>query len=283
MRTSRAFTLIELLVVIAIIAILAAILFPVFAQARAKARQATCVSNMKQLGMGWIMYAGDYDDAWPMTSYFTGQPAPNDIVFWQYAVEPYIKSGANTGTIDETGGHLRREKTSIFVCPEWKKKGPSVDESGNTNTYVTGNYPFQSYLPNFNITTAGWAIGGGWAADANAVGTQTELGRPANTILLAEAMTNGESNELWTFFSGMGWTENSGGNMWSVAARRHGTGSNYVLADGHATNSIGPKPQYGTDPSKRTIWWGMEPYGPIAADVRNKPNAQLFFGPRAGQ
>src|SRR5260370_26669639 len=64
-RAHPAFTLIELLVVIAIIAILAAILFPVFAQARAKARQATCLSNQKQIGLAWVMYAQDYDESSP--------------------------------------------------------------------------------------------------------------------------------------------------------------------------------------------------------------------------
>src|SRR5579862_8575103 len=64
-RSRSAFTLIELLVVIAIIAILASILFPVFAQARAKARQATCLSNMKQIGLGILMYAEDYDETMP--------------------------------------------------------------------------------------------------------------------------------------------------------------------------------------------------------------------------
>src|ERR1700761_1526554 len=64
-RTPRAFTLIELLVVIAIIAILAAILFPVFAQARAKARAAACLSNMKQISSGVLMYCQDYDDTLP--------------------------------------------------------------------------------------------------------------------------------------------------------------------------------------------------------------------------
>src|SRR5947209_4715543 len=62
-RDRRGFTLIELLVVIAIIAILAAILFPVFAQARRKARQVTCVSQVKQLGLGTMMYLQDYDEA----------------------------------------------------------------------------------------------------------------------------------------------------------------------------------------------------------------------------
>jgi prepilin-type N-terminal cleavage/methylation domain-containing protein/prepilin-type processing-associated H-X9-DG protein len=64
LRRRHGFTLIELLVVIAIIAILAAILFPVFAQAREKARQASCLSNMKQISLGWMMYMQDYDETW---------------------------------------------------------------------------------------------------------------------------------------------------------------------------------------------------------------------------
>ncbi len=69
--TPRGFTLIELLVVIAIIAILAAILFPVFARARAKAKQAACVSNLKQMGLGWMQYVQDYDETPPPYHYFT--------------------------------------------------------------------------------------------------------------------------------------------------------------------------------------------------------------------
>jgi prepilin-type N-terminal cleavage/methylation domain-containing protein/prepilin-type processing-associated H-X9-DG protein len=97
----RAFTLIELLVVIAIIAILAAILFPVFAQARDKARQATCVSNMKQIGLAMNMYVQDYDETFPITPWdgqefgsgwdFTG-PSYITRFIWISQYAPYIKN-----------------------------------------------------------------------------------------------------------------------------------------------------------------------------------------------
>jgi prepilin-type N-terminal cleavage/methylation domain-containing protein/prepilin-type processing-associated H-X9-DG protein len=78
-----AFTLIELLVVIAIIAILAAILFPVFAQARAKARQATCLSNVKQLALSAMMYVQDYDEQFPLT---VVQSAPGQTWLWNFSI-----------------------------------------------------------------------------------------------------------------------------------------------------------------------------------------------------
>ena len=87
----RAFTLIELLVVIAIIAILAAILFPVFAQAREKARQASCMSNFKQNTLGILMYNQDYDQVYPINSYTGSYNAIDDAV-WGTIVQPYIKN-----------------------------------------------------------------------------------------------------------------------------------------------------------------------------------------------
>src|ERR671911_538305 len=99
-RPRRGFTLIELLVVIAIIAILAAILFPVFAQAREKARSASCLSNIKQLGLTLQMYAQDYDETLPNhaadTANFLDAKAPAN---WAKAVSPYAKN------------------TQIFSCP----------------------------------------------------------------------------------------------------------------------------------------------------------------------
>lgn len=95
MRDRKGFTLIELLVVIAIIAILAAILFPVFARARDKAEQTNCLSNVKQLSLACLMYSEDYDGYGP--SY--GMDSTNGIYVWWYmAIEPYIKN------------------TQIFIC-----------------------------------------------------------------------------------------------------------------------------------------------------------------------
>lgn len=86
------FTLIELLVVIAVIAIIAAILFPVFAHVREKARQTTCASNLKQLGLAIAQYAQDYDDTYPL-AYYPTVPAQPDVT-WRGLTFPYTKSAA---------------------------------------------------------------------------------------------------------------------------------------------------------------------------------------------
>ena len=102
----KGFTLIELLVVIAIIAILAAILFPVFAKAREKARQASCLSNCKQLGLGIMQYAQDYDEKLP--SYLAPWPAVpvgNEGCDWWNGVYPYTKN------------------TQVYVCPSYQRIG----------------------------------------------------------------------------------------------------------------------------------------------------------------
>jgi prepilin-type N-terminal cleavage/methylation domain-containing protein/prepilin-type processing-associated H-X9-DG protein len=112
---SRAFTLIELLVVIAIIAILAAILFPVFAQARDKARQAACLSNQRQIGLAAMQYTQDYDETMPHLYYVKNSPSS---VHWMDMLQPYVKS------------------EDIFSCPS--RRG--VNDPDNWGKYVfTGN------------------------------------------------------------------------------------------------------------------------------------------------
>ncbi|MFH1631675.1 MAG: prepilin-type N-terminal cleavage/methylation domain-containing protein [bacterium] len=93
----KGFTLIELLVVIAIIAILAAILFPVFAKAREKARQTSCLSNVKQVTLGFLQYAQDYDEMFPQAGAAAGDVAiwPNGASganYWQCRIYPYLKN-----------------------------------------------------------------------------------------------------------------------------------------------------------------------------------------------
>jgi prepilin-type N-terminal cleavage/methylation domain-containing protein/prepilin-type processing-associated H-X9-DG protein len=112
--TSRrsGFTLIELLVVIAIIAILAAILFPVFARARENARKSTCLSNEKQIGTSMLMYAQDYDGQIPWIVIVAPSPAGSGRRPWNYLLDPYVK---NTG---------------VFLCPSIRPSGYTYPDSG---------------------------------------------------------------------------------------------------------------------------------------------------------
>ncbi len=141
----RGFTLIELLVVIAIIAILAAILFPVFAQAREKARQTTCLSNGKQIGLAMMMYVNDYDERFPHQQWRDwGDPAvPGRRRAWTMDIAPYVKAG-QYGTRDTAqhavwGGSSSvprtptrsRCSTTVFTKPSSEAVGGVAPASNN--------------------------------------------------------------------------------------------------------------------------------------------------------
>ena len=115
-KNKKGFTLIELLVVIAIIAILAAILFPVFAKAREKARQITCASNLKQLGLGFVQYNQDYDEYFTYSAWGCAQG-------WGGQIYPYVKS------------------TAVYSCPD-----DATSQGGVAGTYVV------SYAMNTNLS-----------------------------------------------------------------------------------------------------------------------------------
>jgi prepilin-type N-terminal cleavage/methylation domain-containing protein/prepilin-type processing-associated H-X9-DG protein len=134
----RGFTLIELLVVIAIIAILAAILFPVFARAREKARQTSCLSNLKQLGLAVQMYCQDYDGTYSMSVY--GVP-PNRVFTLYDAHLPYMKN------------------TQIFQCPSDAMRNDLVTFFGAFGLATIGNFQYASYMGNYAVFEDGDLFG----------------------------------------------------------------------------------------------------------------------------
>ena len=146
MGRRRGFTLIELLVVIAIIAILAAILFPVFAKAREKARQASCQSNLKQIGLALLMYASDYDGQITMHVNMFGAGLPDlaaaRLYWWMYTLQPYMKNEQllicpSYGQFierSECRGHHGQYGGYVGTCRVWQgpKKLDSLKRPANT-------------------------------------------------------------------------------------------------------------------------------------------------------
>ncbi len=201
----RGFTLIELLVVIAIIAILAAILFPVFAKARDKARQSTCQSNLKQIGLAIQTYVQDYDGYLPISYNNT----PGVIVFWPGTISPYIHNGNGRN----------KGRNSVFACPADTNTTIYMEVVGasNSQTLVSYAYPLIGYSPYYSY-------------GANYLPRRIDRCPSPSTMALVVDCKPG----WWLFQCVEPWYT----NVWDTYLRtqldeRHNGGLNILFVDGH--------------------------------------------------
>jgi prepilin-type N-terminal cleavage/methylation domain-containing protein/prepilin-type processing-associated H-X9-DG protein len=200
----KGFTLIELLVVIAIIAILAAILFPVFGRAREKARQANCLSNLKQIGMAVTMYAQDNDEFYPNVGDAYGNNG------WVLGISPYVKN------------------SQVFVCPDYRVAAGSAGVQLFSDLWTNqcgygwncGSLVNDAFQGDGLITTNSLGVFSGVVSDASA------------TIMVGDMEQIGAS-------SGISGTQMYiayyvGSDAGQTITDRHNGGGCYVFCDGHA-------------------------------------------------
>jgi prepilin-type N-terminal cleavage/methylation domain-containing protein/prepilin-type processing-associated H-X9-DG protein len=212
----KGFTLIELLVVIAIIAILAAILFPVFARARENARRASCQSNLKQIGLGIMQYTQDYDEKMPlMFFYLSGSSSP--LYWWEDTLQPYVKS------------------YQIFVCPSHATPGAyTYNRSLSGYTYPTG-YPTTlnySYATNAVTNPPSGSQDGPFNTTSTSIAAIDDV---ATTIMVFDASGITKEVTIWdrTDLSTTPATCTANTDGGNCLSRRHLDGTNFLFFDGH--------------------------------------------------
>jgi prepilin-type N-terminal cleavage/methylation domain-containing protein/prepilin-type processing-associated H-X9-DG protein len=267
----NAFTLIELLVVIAIIAILAAILFPVFAQARSKARQATCLSNEKQLGVAILMYSQDYDETFPLANYtLNDDTSGNSNTTWLFTVDPYVKSSMPQ-QVGQAGSR------SVFVCPEFSKTGrtdrPSLSYTANRNIMGTLalNIPVELHLPSATLAKPQYpsqlvllAENRGrcvWTDGIDDPVRWSNVGSPADSTNVTAAQRNCSAE----YFTGR---------------VRHSDGGTYLFTDGHAKWFRAPNPNIVgtvTSPDDYTTYTPVQSTSNVIYNRTLNPNASGWF------
>ena len=216
----RGFTLIELLVVIAIIAILAAILFPVFAKAREKARQSSCLSNVKQMLLGALQYAQDYDERIPMTGKWNPPPAGPGFIYWFDAIGPYVKN------------------TQIFFCPS------SQAVMSTANVITDDNYGFVNQTCGYELNCNGFNFGGETCSTVAAPRTLGSYKSPSERVLVTDAVNYNTEVTYW-IRTDSSYTQVGGAYYWVDC--RHNSGANCGFVDGHSKWLPGTR-QFRSDP-----------------------------------
>jgi len=228
----KAFTLIELLVVIAIIAILAAILFPVFAKVREKARQTSCLSNEKQIGLGFTQYIEDYDETFPPMNTSNGQNTSN----WAGEIYPYIKS------------------VNVFMCPDNPdSKAPVTTIFSNGlpqgtpqldgAPQIPGSYGYNYQLANtWNCVSENFS-----PASFNGADKLAFINTPSGKIMMGEATGNQEG----LGYPDWGAPPNPGG--WNQLYAGHTDMTNYLFIDGHC-KSLRPTQTASLTPTPFNMW-----------------------------
>ena len=200
----KGFTLIELLVVIAIIAILAAILFPVFAQARAAARKTVCLSNLKQIGLGLAMYTQDYDEH--LVPY--QNPGKDSQLFdlsWDRLIQPYVKNN------------------QVTACPNDLTPGTNVFPKGGTKAVYSYSMP--------GNVGGNWCPAGGGQNPPPSLAGVPEVSR---TLHLTERDHCGAKAATWGDDPHNTWGWCSVNDTESEMAFRHSLQTNFLYVDGHA-------------------------------------------------